>query len=180
MNFYNDPENHELSYLIGFTLGDGAVQKYMVECFNKDEGMKQYIYNAMKVYGAITEDKTTSGIWRLRLSSVLIANLIKEDKKMRNDTIEYILSKEELAQKFIAAFWDAEGTFAKQKRKYAPYYNVYLYNSNKELIDKIREYLKSKGIDSSILTIDNRGTKHRSDRESAGRVRTRTQAGLRA
>lgn len=146
----------ELAYLIGFTLGDGAVQKFMIECFNKDEGMKPYIYNAMKIHGAVTEDKTSSGLWRLRLSSVLISNLIKEDKKPRNDTIEYILKNENLAEKFVAGFWDAEGSVLKQKN----YYHIYLYNSNKDLIEKIKQYLESIGIESTIIVIDKRGPKN--------------------
>ncbi len=129
----------ELSYLIGFTLGDGSVQKYMVEVFNQDRSLREYLLPILKRYGTVTEDERTNGLWRLRLSSVKIANLIKENKIIREDTLDYILSNDELAQRFIAAFWDAEGTVRKQENSYY----LYLYNTNKKLLDRIGGYLKS-------------------------------------
>lgn len=139
----------ELAYIIGFALGDGAVQKYMVEVFNKDENLRNSLYKFLQPYGTITEDRRPNGLWRLRLSSVLIADLIKNKKEMRKDTIDYLLQKEGLAKKFIAAFWDAEGSVLKQRN----YYHVYLWNSNKYLLDKIGAFLVSKGIDYSIINI---------------------------
>lgn len=139
----------ELAYVIGFTLGDGAVQRYMIEVFNKDENLHDTLYRFLQLHGTITEDRRPNGLWRLRLSSVLIADLIKNKKEMRKDTVDYILQKDELAKKFIAAFWDAEGSVLKQKN----YYHVYLWNSNKYLLDNIGLFLASKGIEHSIINI---------------------------
>ncbi|HLD59142.1 MAG TPA: LAGLIDADG family homing endonuclease [archaeon] len=146
----------ELAYIIGFTLGDGSVQKFQVEVFNKDKELREPLLNFMQKYGAVTQEERPNGLWRLRLSDVLIADLIKNQEGIRKDTIEYILKKDELAKKFIAAFWDAEGSVLKQEN----YIHVYLYNSNKYLIDRIKEYLESKGIESSILSMDGRGRKY--------------------
>jgi len=137
----------ELAYVIGFTLGDGAVQKYMVEVFNKNEGLRLPLYNYLKPYGTITEDRRDYGLWRLRLSSVKIANLIKTNKKPNRETIDYVLKKDKLARKFVAAFWDAEGSVRKEKQ----YTHVYLYNSDIYLLEKIGEYLNKKNIDYSTL-----------------------------
>ena len=136
----------ELAYVIGFTLGDGSVQHYQIEVFNKDKGLKEILFKYLKHYGNITEEERPNGLWRLRLSSVVIANLIKNKNKIRRDTIDYIFKNKELVRNFIGAFWDAEGTVRRQKS----YYHLYLYNSNKYLIDKICEYLKSKKIKFSI------------------------------
>jgi hypothetical protein len=139
----------ELAYVIGFTLGDGSVQKFMIEVFNKDEKLRGTLFEFLKPYGSITEERRPNGLWRLRLSSVLIAGLIKNKDGIRKDTIDYILKKGELAKKFIAAFWDAEGSVLKQKK----YFHVYLYNSNKYLLETIGSFLKSNGIDYSIINI---------------------------
>ena len=135
----------ELAYVIGFTLGDGAIQKYMVEVFNKDEGLRLPLYNYLKPYGTITEDRREDGLWRLRLSSVKIANLIKINKKPNKGTIDYIFKKDKLARKFVAAFWDAEGSVRRESK----YFHIYLYNSDTYLLDKVEEFLNKKKIDYS-------------------------------
>lgn len=137
----------ELAYLIGFTLGDGSVQKYMVEVFNKDRKLREHLLEYLKPYGTVTKDERANSLWRLRLSSAKIANLIKDEKGIRQDTLDYIFNDEELAKKFIAAFWDAEGTVRSQGN----YYHVYLYNSNTLLLDKVKEFLTSKNISFSTL-----------------------------
>ncbi len=138
----------DLAYLIGFTLGDGSVQKYMVEVFNKDKALREFIYPLIKFYGTITEENRPNGLWRLRLSSVKIANLIRNENGNREDTIDYILGDDDLACQFIAAFWDAEGTVRKQYNSV----HLYLYNTNKQLLEKIGEYLTQKGIEFSWYT----------------------------
>ena len=138
----------ELAYIIGFTLGDGSIQQYMIEVFNKDRKLREVLFEYLKPYGTITEEERLNGLWRLRLSNGIIANLIKDKDGIRKDTIDYIFSKDELAKKFIAAFWDAEGT----GRKQGNYYHLYLYNSNEYLINKICNFLKFKGIKYSIHT----------------------------
>ncbi|MFH1209316.1 MAG: LAGLIDADG family homing endonuclease [archaeon] len=139
----------ELAYLIGFTLGDGTVQKYMVEVFNKDKRLKEVLFNIIKQYGSIIEEERKNGLWRLRLSSVKLANLIKIDKKIRKDTIDYIFRKDELANRFIAAFWDAEGTVIKRKNT-TKYFDIILSNSNEYILLKIVSYLKLKKISLSV------------------------------
>ena len=104
--------------------------------------MREHLFPILKKYGSVIEDERTNVLWRLRLSSVKIANLIKENKSIREDTLDYIFSNDELACPFIAAFWDAEGTVRKQKNSYY----LYLYNTNAELLDKIGTYLKKNGI----------------------------------
>lgn len=138
----------ELAYFIGFALGDGTIEKYMPEVFNQDKKLKEPLFNIMKEYGSITEDERNDGLWRLRLSSVVIANLIKDEKGIRKDTLNYIFDKDELARKFIAAFWDAEGTVRPQGK----YYHIYLYNSNEYLINKVKEFLIRKEIKFSTHT----------------------------
>lgn len=147
----------ELAYIIGFTLGDGAVQKYSVEVFNKDEGIKKGIETYLESFQHTGEDKTSSGIWRIRLHEKRIANLIKENKKTRYDTIDYILSKPELANQFIAAFWDAEGS-VQYKEKHG--FHIYLYNTNLKLLEKIENYLNSITIICSKLKIDGRNRQY--------------------
>lgn len=136
----------ELAYVIGFTLGDGSVQKYSVEVFNKNRNLKEILFDYLEPYGSITEEERKNGLWRLRLSNGRIANLIKDKEGIRKDTIDYIFNKDELARKFIAAFWDAEGT----TRKQGNYYHLYLYNSNGYLINKICKFLKFREIEYSI------------------------------
>lgn len=142
----------ELAYLIGFVLGDGSVQQYMIEAFNKDRNLREVIFKYMKPYGTITKEERPNGLWRLRLSNGRIANLIKDKNGIREDTLDYIFSNDELAGNFIAAFWDAEGSVL--PRKYG--YCVYLYNSNSFLLDRIYNYLKSNNIKFSILNLKQR------------------------
>jgi len=142
----------DLAYLIGFTLGDGAVQKYMVEVFNQDRGMYDYLLNSMKKLGPVTLDQREDGLWRIRLSSRIISDLIKRNKLMRQETVDFILSDSNLAKYFLAALWDAEGSVLKQGK----YTHIYFYNSNKELIDLIVGYLNTKDIKSSILKLNER------------------------
>ncbi len=136
----------ELAYTIGFALGDGAIQDWMVEVFNKDPNLRKVLFEYLKPYGSITQDERPDGLWRLRLSNGPIAKLIKLNKKIREDTIEYIFANKELARMFVAAFWDAEGT----ARRQGNYYHVYLYNTNKYLIDTICNFLRKNGINFSI------------------------------
>lgn len=141
-----------LSYLIGFCIGDGAIQKYMVEAFNKDVGMKDYLKTTMQRYGIVQEVIRADGLWKLRLSSVKIAALIKRNGKIVEGVLEYILSDKDLAPKFVAGFWDAEGSVLKQ----AKYTHVYLYNSNKELLERISKYLEKHNIKNSIIKVKKR------------------------
>ena len=138
----------ELAYIIGFTLGDGSVQPYQIEVFNKDKGLREILFEYLKPYGSITEEERPNGLWRLRLSNGVIANLIKDKNGVRQDTLNYIFNNEKLARKFIAAFWDAEGTVLYQKEK--KYYNLYLYNSNEKILEKIKDFLEKKEIKFSV------------------------------
>ena len=140
----------ELAYLIGFALGDGSVQQYQVEVFNKNQELREILFNCLKPYGTITEEERENGLWRLRLSNGVIANLIKDDKGVREDTLNYIFNNDALAKKFIAAFWDAEGSVLYQKEK--NYFNLYLYNSNEMVLGKIVNFLNKKGIKFSVHT----------------------------
>jgi hypothetical protein len=135
----------ELSYVIGFALGDGTIQNYMVEVFNKDEGLRPYLYGLLKSYGTISEDRREDGLWRLRLSSVKIANLIKKNRELNKETITYIFKQNRLARKFVAAFWDAEGSVRREKR----YFHIYLYNSDTYLLEKVEEFLNRRKIEHS-------------------------------
>ncbi|VVB60938.1 LAGLIDADG-like domain protein [uncultured archaeon] len=135
----------KLAYVIGFTLGDGSVQKYMVEVFNKDKALRRVLFDYLTPYGSITQDERPNGLWRLRLSNGKIANLIRDEKGIRQDTLDFIFKDETLARNFIAAFWDAEGAILKKKDR-KNYCDRYLYNSNKYLIDKICKFLEKKEI----------------------------------
>lgn len=141
-----------LAYLIGFCIGDGSVEKYSIEVFNKDTGMKKYLENVMKPYGKVKQRLRPDGLWKLRLSGVKIANLIKRNKAIREDTLDYILSDDELAGRFLAGLWDAEGSVLRQGK----YFHIYLYNSNKRLIDKISEFLGLGGMDTTIIPMKKR------------------------
>lgn len=133
----------ELAYLIGFVLGDGSVQRYMVEVFNKDKKLRAHLFEFLKSYGSITEDERANGLWRLRLSSVKVANLIKNENGIRKDTLNYIFNNNELAKKFIAALWDAEGSVLASEKSY---YHICLYNSNKYILNKVENFLTSNNI----------------------------------
>lgn len=143
----------QLAYTIGFALGDGSTQKYQVEVFNKDKQLKYHLLNLLEQYGPITEENRENGLWRLRLSSVKIANLIKDEKGLRKDTVDYIFSNEELAKMFTAGFWDAEGSVLQGKNKY---YHIYLYNSNEYILNKICSFMSSKSIGFSALNMKSR------------------------
>jgi hypothetical protein len=143
----------QLAYVIGFALGDGSVQKYMVEVFNKDAPLIDVLHGFMKRYGTASKVQRKDGLYKIRLSSGLIANLIRNEKNLREDTLDYIFGNDELARNFIAAFWDAEGTVRRQ----ANYYHLYLYNSNELIMQRIKEYLTLKDIKFSILTRSDSG-----------------------
>lgn len=147
----------ELAYVIGFVLGDGSTQQYMVEVFNKDRNLRNILFNYLKPYGTITKEERKNGLWRLRLSNGRIANLIKDKKGIREDTLDYIFNNDKLAKNFVAAFWDAEGSVRVRSDAKNGYY-VYLYNSNSLLLDKICSFLKSKDIKFSILNLKHRTT----------------------
>lgn len=136
----------ELAYVIGFVLGDGSVQNWMVEVFNKEQNLRKILFEYLSPYGSITEDRRDNGLWRLRLSNGKIASLIKFKKRVRKDTIEYIFSNDELTRKFLAAFWDAEGTVRRQGN----YFHIYLYNTDKYLMDTIGGFLTRKDIKFSV------------------------------
>src|SRR3989344_63208 len=138
----------ELAYVIGFALGDGSISQYMVEVFNKDKALRKPLFEFLKPYGTITEQERANGLWRLRLSNGRVANLIKDQEGLRYDTLEYIFKNTELARKFIAGFWDAEGTVRAQGN----YYHLYVYNSNEHLLDRITRFLEKKGIKCSKLS----------------------------
>lgn len=136
----------ELAYLIGFTLGDGSTQRYMVEVFNKDRKLRKHLFEILKPYGPITEDERDNGLWRLRLSSGKIANIIRDKNVIRKDTLDYIFNNDVLAKQFIAAFWDAEGSIGRRKK----YFDVILYNSNVDILSRIRQFLADKNIQTSL------------------------------
>ena len=139
----------ELAYLVGFVLGDGSIQKFMVEAFNKDRKLREHLLEIMKPYGSVTETERDDGLWKLRLSSVKLTNLIKDEKGIRQDTLDYIFEDAELAKKFIAAFWDAEGSIGKRKNL-KNYFDVILYNTNTNILSQIRSFLKDNDIDTSL------------------------------
>lgn len=140
----------ELAYVIGFALGDGSISQYMVEVFNKDRKLREPLFEFLKPYGTISEEERINGLWRLRLSNGRIANLIKDSEGIRYDTLDYIFKNDDLARRFIAGFWDAEGTVRKQN-KYN-YYNIYVYNSKEYLLKRIEEFFTKKGIKCSKLS----------------------------
>ncbi|MCX6800984.1 MAG: hypothetical protein NTZ73_02255 [Candidatus Diapherotrites archaeon] len=142
----------DLAYLIGFCIGDGSVQKYAIDVFNKNHGMKEYLNKIMARYGKVKETNRKDGLWKLRLSSVKIADLIKRNSIIRNDTLNHIFSEKILAGNFLAGLWDSEGSVLKQKN----YFHVYLYNSNKKLIDEVSNYLERDGIQNSVLAMKKR------------------------
>ncbi|MEM4263977.1 MAG: LAGLIDADG family homing endonuclease, partial [Candidatus Woesearchaeota archaeon] len=137
----------ELAYIIGFSLGDGNIQKYAVEMFNKDNKLKMQLFQLLKPYGTVAKIIRTDGLWKLRLSSIRIANIIKSNNCIRKDTLDYIFTNTKLAKQFIAAFWDAEGTVRKQNN----YFHIYLYNSNYNIMGRICDFLKLNKIQFSIL-----------------------------
>jgi len=147
----------ELAYVIGFTLGDGSVQQYMIEVFNKDSELKEVLFNYLKPYGTIKEEERENGLWRLRLSNGRIANIIKNNTGIRKDTLDYIFNNDKLTKQFIAAFWDAEGSVLKQSK----YFHVYLYNSNRDLLHRVSRFLQSKKIKHSIITVSGPSIKER-------------------
>ena len=138
-----------LAYLIGFCLGDGSVEKYSLEVFNKNEGMKNALKSTMQRYGKVRESIRENGLWRLRLSSSAIARLVKVNKTINEETLDFIFSDAKLIPSFLAGFWDAEGSVLKQRS----YFHVYLYNSNKDLLDKISKYLEGNSIKNSIIKV---------------------------
>ena len=141
----------ELAYIIGFSLGDGTIEKHSIDVFNKDLRLKKHLLKIMKPFGTITQKKRKDDLWTLRLSSVKISSLIKKNKKVCKGTIDYIFSKEELAKKFIAAFWDAEGSVLKRKNT-KNYHDVLLSNSDKYLLLKIKKFIEKNGIKTTIIS----------------------------
>ena len=83
----------ELSYVIGFILGDGSTEKYDTEAFNRNLSLRQPILEILQKYGVVTEKEREDGLWKLRLSGVVIANLIKNENGIRYDTVNFILDR---------------------------------------------------------------------------------------
>lgn len=135
----------DLAYIVGFALGDGSIQKYQLAVFNKDKSLYSYLYKLLSRYGPLSEDKRSDGLWRLRLSSIRMASLIRKNGKLNKETIDYIFKRDKLARKFVAAFWDAEGSVRRESK----YFYIYLYNSNTYLLYKVEEFLAKKKIDYS-------------------------------
>ncbi|MFH0884814.1 MAG: LAGLIDADG family homing endonuclease, partial [Candidatus Micrarchaeota archaeon] len=70
---------------------------------------------------------------------------VRKNRKINEETINYIFKRDKLARKFVAAFWDAEGSVRRERK----YFHIYLYNSDTYLLDKIEEFLAKKKIDHS-------------------------------
>lgn len=141
----------ELAYLIGFALGDGTIETYSVATFNKEETVVRYLQTICEKYGKVTYRKREDGLHKLRLSSRKIACLIRENGKIREDTVDYVLNDPECSKYFIAAFWDAEGSVAAKQIGICSS-NVVLYNSNKQLLEKIASALSGIGIETTIIS----------------------------
>jgi hypothetical protein len=154
----------ELRYFIGFAVGDGWIGSNMVEICNAEFGLFDLLLSMMNQlkarYGgkvgfqfreyknkySTTREKASS--YRIWWSNSNIARLIKQDGRLRSDTLDFLLeSKPEL---FLAGLWDAEGciSYFIGDRLYV---NLILYQGerNIELINKVANTLCELGIKTS-------------------------------
>ena len=163
------PERN-LSYLLGFTVGDGFVTRRRIEMRNTEFGLLDptlEMVNAFcKKYGSSNRvyyldeakkevsTRAEAYMWSIRLYNKAIVSLItRKGEALRRDTIGFLLQRPFIGD-FLAGLWDADGTVTTQNRRI----RIYLDQSEprKWLLEKIRQALKEYGIETSKPCISSR------------------------
>ena len=114
---------NDLSYLMGFAIGDGWVGSTQIELCNTEFGLLDpllFLMNRIKSgYGGkiglqYREFKTGRNVakeeaysFRIWLSNSNLARLIKEGSQLRYNTLDFLLSTK--PGYFLAGLWDADG-----------------------------------------------------------------------
>lgn len=113
----------DLSYLIGFAIGDGWIGSMMIELCNTEFGLLNPLLSLMnriksryggKIGLQYREFKTGRNVareeahsFRIWLSNSNLARLIKQENQLRYDTLDFLLSAK--PGHFLAGLWDADG-----------------------------------------------------------------------
>jgi hypothetical protein len=120
--------DEDLVRLIFFTIGDGSTQDYLMCVHQTEKQMFPTLYGRMMRYGTVFVDYYDSHggkvdtlekayIYRLTLNNAKLARLIADEQGLRLDTTMFCLEDSELAHYAIASFWDADGSFPKDRTK---------------------------------------------------------------
>lgn len=164
----------DLSYLIGFTIGDGWAGSRNIELCNTEFGLLDpllSVMNSVRIkYGgkiglqyrdrkgkSVARDKAYS--FRIWLNNSNIARLIKRRNKLKYDTIDFLLSAK--PEHFLAGLWDADGCIS-HLTKERLHVEVYLCQgeSNFELLERIVNALSRFGIKTSCRVSDKKHEVH--------------------
>jgi len=150
--------NEDLAYLMGYILGDGHLSNYKkslrLELYdvckehiiNMKSLFKRY-FNINRVY--IFKDR---GNFVLRINSKVLLTFLNKIfeipiGKKEKIKIPLIIKEKDLIKEFIAGFFDAEGCIYHNK-KYG--YSLTISQYRKEILEEIKDYLKSIDIYSKI------------------------------
>ncbi|MFB0499823.1 MAG: LAGLIDADG family homing endonuclease [Candidatus Hadarchaeaceae archaeon] len=113
----------DLSYLVGFAIGDGWIGNMMIELCNTEFGLLNpllFLMNCIRArYGGkiglqYREFKTGKNVarkkaysFRIWLSNSNLARLIKQENQLRYETLDFLMSTK--PGHFLAGLWDADG-----------------------------------------------------------------------
>jgi len=164
----------DLSYFIGFAIGDGWVGSRGIELCNTEFGLLDHLLSIMNGIGAkyggkiglqyrdecgrnVTREEAYS--FRIWLSNSNIARLIKQENQPRYDTLDFLLSAK--AGHFMAGLWDADGCVSYHTRERLCI-EVYVCQGegNFKLLKRIADTLNKFGIKTSCQLSDEKHTSH--------------------
>jgi len=114
---------NDLSYLIGFAIGDGWIGNMTIELCNTEFGLLNpllFLMNRIRArYGGkvglqYREFKTGKNVarkeaysFRIWLSNSNLARLIKQENQLKYETLDFLMSAK--PRHFLAGLWDADG-----------------------------------------------------------------------
>jgi len=164
----------ELSYFIGFAIGDGWVGSRGIELCNTEFGLLDHLLPITNSIGAKYSGKIglqyrdecgrdvarkEAYSFRIWLSNSNIARLIKQKNQLRYDTLDFLLSAK--AGHFMAGLWDADGCISYNTgERLCIEVHVCQGESNFKLLERIADTLSRFGIKTSCQLSGEKHTSH--------------------
>ena len=157
--------NEDLAYALGVIFGDGCAYygktSWYVQLTTTSETFNRSFENALRKLGytvttGIEKRKTPSHWktqWRTYACSIELVRWVKELKKDINKLTELIETKE-YAIAFLRGFYESEGSL---KRNGAHSVSLTMSNTNKHLVEFVRELIEKLGFKVSVYTIQKKG-----------------------